>query len=106
MGNIFITSSGTEIGKTFITTTLLSELKKLEYNTNALKPVATGFDEKDILKSDSALLLQAMDLKVNIENIKKITPWRYKKPLSPNITSKLENKPIVFFDVVKFSQSQ
>jgi len=106
MSNIFITSSGTEIGKTFITTTLLSELKKLEYNTNALKPVATGFDEKDILKSDSALLLQAMGLKVNIENIKKITPWRYKKPLSPNITSKLENKPIVFDELVKFSQSQ
>ena len=105
MNKIFITSSGTEIGKTFITTSLIKDLTKENYTVSALKPILTGFNEKEVSKSDSALLLEAMGLEVSIENISKITPWRYKEPLSPNIAAELENKPILYNELIDFSLS-
>ena len=44
MSAIFITATGTDIGKTFVATGLIRHWRTAGHAVDALKPVATGFD--------------------------------------------------------------
>ena len=44
----FITSTGTNIGKTFLTTMLIKRAIKLNHRVNALKPIISGFNINDL----------------------------------------------------------
>jgi len=101
----FVTSTGTDIGKTFLVEKLCLELIKKGKKCNALKPVISGFNIED-LNNDSAKILKALGKKINLENINEISPWRFKEPLSPNIAANLEKKPINFSLLIKFCQKQ
>ncbi len=101
----FVTATGTDIGKTFIVEKLCQELIKKGKKCNAIKPIISGFDIDD-LNNDSAKLLKILGKKNNLENINEISPWRFKKPLSPNIAANLEKKPINFSMLIKFCQKQ
>jgi len=101
----FVTATGTDIGKTFIVEKLCQKLIKKGKKCNAIKPIISGFDIDD-LNNDSAKLLKILGKKINLKNINKISPWRFKKPLSPNIAANLEKKPINFSMLVKFCQKQ
>ena len=101
----FVTATGTDIGKTFIVEKLCQKLIKKGKKCNAIKPIISGFDIDD-LNNDSAKLLKILGKKNNLENINEISPWRFKKPLSPNIAANLEKKPINFSMLVKFCQKQ
>ncbi|HCX67636.1 MAG TPA: ATP-dependent dethiobiotin synthetase BioD, partial [Rhodobiaceae bacterium] len=56
MPPVFVTSSGTEIGKTYVSAMLTRELK-----ARAIKPLVSGLDEETFAQSDPAQLLAAMD---------------------------------------------
>ena len=43
----FITSTGTNIGKTFLTAMLIKRAITLNHKVNALKPVISGFNIND-----------------------------------------------------------
>ena len=101
----FVTATGTDIGKTFIVEKLCQELIKKGKKCNAIKPIISGFDIDD-LNNDSAKLLKILGKKNNLENINEISPWRFKKPLSPNIAANLEKKPINFSMLIKFCKKQ
>ena len=51
--------------------------------------------------SDSGILLSSLNKPVNIEEIKKITPWIYKNPVSPAQASIKENKFVDFKNACK-----
>lgn len=101
----FVTATGTDIGKTFIVEKLCQDLIKKGKKCNAIKPIISGFDIND-LNNDSAKILKALGKEINSQNIKEISPWSFKKPLSPNIAANLEKKSINFSLVVKFCQKQ
>ena len=46
MKKLFITATGTEIGKTVVTTTLAWQARKKGNSVRVLKPVISGFNEK------------------------------------------------------------
>ena len=46
--NIFITSTGTNLGKTYCTIEILKELINRKVMVNAYKPILSGFDFNDI----------------------------------------------------------
>lgn len=92
MPAFFITSSGTGLGKTFIAAALCRQLKKLGNDVFALKPVITGWN--NIEKTDTAILLENLDLPIVEENIQAISPYRFKAALSPDMAARLENRPI------------
>lgn len=97
----FIAGIGTDIGKSF----LVENLCKILPNSAAIKPIASGFDIIDE-NSDSARILKALNCEISSQNIKKITPWHFKDPISPHFAAKNENSTISFEQVVDFCQKQ
>lgn len=97
----FITATGTEIGKSFVLQKLAQKYQAAGQKFWALKPVISGFDFKDE-KNDSALILRALALENNVENLNLISPWRFKEPASPNVAAAIEGEEIEFAKVVEF----
>jgi dethiobiotin synthetase len=96
MTTVFVTSSGTDIGKTFVTLKLIEELKAAGRRVQALKPVASGFDTEHPDGSDTALLLRAQGLGVTPKNLDAVSPWRFTAPLSPDMAAAREQRTIPF----------
>lgn len=91
---LFITSSGTDIGKTFVTTLLVRQALRAGKQVMAYKPVASGFDREQPDSSDTCILLSALGLPYTKENIALVSPYRFKAPLSPHAAAVLEGKRI------------
>lgn len=102
--SIFITASGTNIGKTYVTCLLARELRAQGARVQVLKPVISGFECPK--ESDTALLLEAMGQEVTPENIAEISPWRFKAPLSPHDAARREGKEIIFDELIAFCQDE
>ncbi len=97
----FITSSGTGVGKTLVTTTLAYQLRMAGKRVSALKPVISGYVEGD-RASDTAQLLAAQNIAVNLPNIDAISPWRFALPLAPSVAAEREGREIVFPELLEF----
>ena len=102
---VFITATGTEIGKTHVTQLLIREARAAGRAVAALKPVITGFDPAAPAGSDTALLLEALGRPVNAETIAAISPWRFRDPLSPDMAAAREKRSVPFDDLVAFCRS-
>ena len=100
---VFITGVGTEIGKTYFLQKLAQHLTSIKQNFNIIKPIASGI-EIDDQNSDCAIILKILNQKLTTKNIKKITPYCFKAPISPNMAANLENSPINFEQLVNFCQ--
>ena len=96
MTAVFVTSSGTGIGKTLVTLRLIEELKAAGRSVQALKPVASGFDAAHPEGSDTALLLRAQGLDLGAKNLDAVSPWRFAAPLSPDMAASRERRSIPF----------
>ena len=92
----FITSTGTELGKTFLSEKIIAEFIKRGKSIDSYKPILSGFDSKDLNNNDSAKLLAASKKKVTLKSIESITPWLFKEPVAPTIAAKNENKKITY----------
>lgn len=103
MTAIFVTATGTDIGKTFVTAGLIRHLCALGRAVEALKPVVTGFDPQTPERSDPGILLAAMDHSAHLEDIARIAPWRYRAPLSPDMAARRENAPLDFAQLGEFT---
>ena len=102
MSRFFISASGTEIGKTFVTSTLITQLRAAGHSVDALKPVATGYDPREPERSDSGVLLAALGRPIDTRLIEQITPWRFEEPLSPDMAADREERSIPFTQLVDF----
>ena len=102
MSAVFITATGTDIGKTFVTAGLIRHIRGSGGAIAAIKPVVSGFDPEAWQESDPAVLLAALGRPVVLAEVERISPWRFKAPLSPHLASAREGRTIVFRDVVEF----
>ena len=93
---VFITSTGTELGKTYVTKNLVEFCSRKKRKVMAIKPIISGFDHKKPKKSDSGILLKSLNIDVNLENVKSITPWVFNAPIAPTIAAKKENKKLSY----------
>ena len=100
--NIFITSTGTNIGKTYCTVEILKKMLQKKVLFNAYKPILSGFDFNKIKKSDSYKILKVNNKMPKIEDIKQISPWLFEKPLAPSIAAIKENKSLKYNEVLKW----
>ncbi len=95
MTGLFITATGTGIGKTYVTQHLLQCDQAQKRVFTACKPIISGWpcsgSEKDIQHTDTALLLQAQHQPCTLECIENISPWRFSAPLSPDLAAASEN---------------
>jgi dethiobiotin synthetase len=105
MSAFFITGSGTEIGKTFVTAALIRELRRRGRPVAALKPVASGFDPAQAAASDPGVLLAALGEPLSAETLNRIAPWRFRAPLSPDMAAARENRAIDFAALIAHSRN-
>ena len=100
--NIFITSTGTDLGKTYCFIEILKELSCRKIITNAYKPILSGFNFDNIVDSDSYKILQTRNMMPDINHIKEITPWLFKSAIAPSIAAIKENKTLKYEEVLKW----
>lgn len=104
MPAIFVTSTGTDIGKTFVTSGLIRHLRHNGQSVDALKPVVSGYDSSVVETSDPAVLLEALGRSVEANEIARISPWRFRAPISPDQAAAREGRTIEFQELVEFSR--
>jgi dethiobiotin synthetase len=102
MTAIFVTATGTDVGKTFVTAALIRHLRAAGRAVGAIKPVVSGFDATKCQASDPGVLLGALARPVTIEEIDRVAPWRFAAPLSPDLAAKREGRAIDFSALVEF----
>ena len=102
---VFVTSSGTEIGKTYVSECLIDLWRRAGFQIEALKPVISGFDPLDPQSSDTGRLLKAMGRPVTPTEVHRISPWRYKAPLSPDMAAAREGLSVPYNEVLSFCRS-
>jgi len=102
MQSFFITATGTDIGKTFITAGLIKAARAKGLKINALKPVISGFTIEKPEGSDAAILLEALSRTATREAYDAISPWQFSAPLSPDMAARKEDKVIDFDRLMSF----
>ncbi len=101
MRALFITATGTDCGKTFITAGLLRHLRGAGIAARALKPVVSGFDPAAPQGSDPALLLEAMGEALTSASLDAIAPLRFKAPLAPTMAARAEGVRLTLEDILR-----
>lgn len=94
MPGLFVAGTGTDVGKTYVTATLIQTLVSHGRAVEALKPVVSGFDAASPEASDPAVLLAALGRAATIEALAEISPWRFREPLSPPIAARREGRVV------------
>ena len=104
MTALFVTATGTDIGKSFVTAGIIRELRRQGRAVAALKPVMSGFAVDAAEASDAGILLTALGKPVDPAEIDRIAPWRFAAPLSPDMAAAKEGRSIAFETLVGFSR--
>jgi len=102
MTAVFITGTGTDVGKTFVATGLIRALRREGRAVDALKPVVTGFDPSAVEGSDPARLLAALGRPLSAEALAEISPWRFRAPRSPAMAAEAEECALDVDAVIRF----
>ncbi len=97
MPALFVTGTGTDIGKTHVSCALIRALKARGAAVDAFKPVVSGFDPRDAAGSDPARLAAALG---DPGAVFRIAPRRYRAPLAPNIAARLEGQVLALDDMI------
>ena len=105
MSAIFITATGTDVGKTYVAASLIRHLRRLGHEVDAIKPVVSGFDPAQAATSDPGILLDALGVPVTPGEIERISPWRFRDPVSPDLAAAREGRRIDVDQVTAFCQS-
>lgn len=104
MNTFFITGTGTDIGKTWVTCALLQHWRAAGRMVRAFKPVLSGFDPTTAAASDAGQLLAAMGRTIDAAALDEIAPWRFAAPLSPDMAAVREGRSIDFDALVGFTR--
>ena len=86
---LFITGTGTDVGKTAVTCALATVLRHHNKQVGVCKPIASGCrkDREGLVRPDTEALAHFADCRVPLETI---TPIRYRQPLAPGIAAETE----------------
>lgn len=92
----FVTATGTDIGKTFVSACLLRHWRAAELGPDAFKPLVSGIDPDDPRGSDPAALIDAMGLDLTPDTLDRVSPWRFAAPLAPNMAARREGRQVPY----------
>jgi dethiobiotin synthetase len=90
---LFITGTGTRVGKTVVTASILAHLRHQGQKTGVMKPIETGVDSEcsSPANSDALFLMEAGGIE---DPLAKICPIRLKPAASPFQAAMIENRSI------------
>jgi dethiobiotin synthetase len=105
MTGTFVTATGTDVGKTFVTGGLIAHFLRSGRAVDAIKPIVSGFDPAALETTDPGMLLAALRRPLTPEEVERISPWRFAAPLSPDIAAAREGRAIDFAAVTDFCRA-
>ncbi len=103
MKTIFITGTGTNVGKTYAVSSLIRVLRAHGRTVSALKPIISGYNQDQIAESDCGEILSALDERPTPENVQCISPWRFSDPISPDMAAAREQRKIGFRELLNWT---
>ncbi|RAI44304.1 dethiobiotin synthase [Rhodoplanes roseus] len=103
---VFVSATGTEVGKTFVSRGLIKALQAKGRTVDVLKPVQSGYDPREADGSDAGLLIAATGAEPTEENIAAVAPWRFQAPLSPHLAARREGRTIDANAVIEFCRER
>jgi len=105
MTAMFVTATGTDVGKTFVARSMIRQLRARGRTVDALKPIITGFDPHTAHLSDTGRLLAALGRTLTPQQIAQVSPFRLRSPVSPDLAARLEGTSIDFKALNAFCRS-
>ncbi|NPV38174.1 MAG: dethiobiotin synthase [Brevinematales bacterium] len=94
MKGVFITGTGTDVGKTFIAAGILYHLQKKHIRAGYFKPIATGGN------GDMLYVAQILGDASLVHNC-----YLFKNPVSPHLAAKKEKKPILLEPILAYFET-
>lgn len=91
---LFITGTGTDIGKTYVTGLLLKKLKDCGKNASYFKAAMSGNDRDQngkLIPGDALSVKQTSGI---AQPLDEMCPYIYENPYSPHLASRLEGNPV------------
>lgn len=101
---IFITGTGTDVGKTYISALIVKKMREQGFNCGYYKPVLSGVTEMcgKLVDSDANYVIQMADIPTEAENC---VSYYWKEAVSPHLAAKRMNQKIDI-DKIKYDFSQ
>ena len=94
MPTLFVTATGTDVGKTYVSAGLIRAALSRGARIAALKPVASGHDPAQLGDTDAASLLEALGRAVTAQSVSEVSPFRFAAPLSPDMAARREGRTL------------
>lgn len=84
--NIFITATGTDVGKTYVSALIVKKMREAGYNCGYFKPVLSGVVEKDgrLVESDCNYVVKTAKIPANADDC--VAYW-WKEAVSPHLAA-------------------
>lgn len=97
---IFITATGTDIGKTFVTALIVKKLRDAGYNAGYYKVALSGaeFTEDGLIPGDAYYVNKIANINEKMDNL---VSYIYKEAVSPHLASQIEGNPVEMNKVVE-----
>ena len=105
MKRLFVTGSGTGVGKTLVTAALAHQLTRAGMAVRVVKPVISGYTPATHRDSDTAALLDSLGSGHSPEAIDRMSPFRFTAPLSPDMAAAREQRKLDFGGLLQFCRS-
>ena len=102
MKRLFVTGSGTGVGKTLVTAALGHQLIRAGRTVRAVKPVISGYTQAAHGESDTAVLLDSIGSDPSPDAIDRMSPFRFEAPLSPDMAAAREGRRLDFEALLRF----
>lgn len=90
---IFVTATGTDVGKTYVSALIVKKMRDLGYNCGYFKPALSGAYEKDgeLIPGDCEYVLKTSGIEGNPSDF---ASYIFKTAVSPHLAAGIENNPI------------
>ena len=101
---IFITGTGTDIGKTYVSALIVKKMREAGYNCGYFKPVLSGVFELNghLVDSDANYVTQFADIPITADE--SVSYW-WTEAISPHLAAK-RNKQEINIDKIKYDFNQ
>lgn len=86
---VFVTATGTDVGKTFVTALMVKKLKEAGFASGYYKAALSGADS--ISESDAGYVKRTAGISQDSETL---LSYLYKNAVSPHLAAKLEGNPV------------
>ena len=87
MKGLFVTGTGTDIGKTYVSAAIARYLRSKNLNLAYYKAAVSG--AKSVMSSDAGFVYESAGL---VQDEKSLLSYLYESPLSPHLAARLEKR--------------